>query len=256
MKMPGINRKLFVYISHGDNMNKKIIDKVTITGIDDFTLLSDLKYYIDKYSQKFPPQYSWLEWGILISESRAGTPRFPSYYRINDFLKLNLKFSAHICGRLMRDICVGNWRVLNYFDFSKFNRIQLNLSREIDRIDKDKFINGLKTIKFSGRIIMQSRDINHPLIIESVKVCDILPLFDVSGGRGIKPSEWPVNFNLNGCGFAGGLNPENIEKEIEKISLHAPGFVWIDVETGVRSENKLDFEKVDKFLKIVEPWVK
>lgn len=229
-------------------MVKKIIDIVTITGIDDNVDFSILK----EYSYKYP----WVEWGILVSKSKNGMLRYPSFLWINKLLELGLNLSAHICGKFLRDICNGDWNIFDILDISKCNRIQLNLSNMIDDIDRFKFIDGLKNIKFSKQIILQSRDINHPLIIASSRKRDILPLYDISGGKGIKPIEWPVYFSLNGCGFSGGLTSENIKEELDKISFHFPGFVWIDIESGVRTYDKFDFKKVDKFLENVLPWVK
>lgn len=228
--------------------NEKIIDKVTITGIDNKVKFSLLK----EFSQKYP----WVEWGILISESRAGTSRYPSFHRINDILDLNLNFSIHICGKLMRDICNGCWRISTLINFLKVSRIQINLGSYIDKFDRNKFINGIKCMDIPWQIIIQTKNVNCDLVLSLSEICNVLPLFDISGGKGIKPVKWPVEFKLNGCGFAGGLTPENVGKELEKISLNIPDFVWIDVESGIRSGDKMDFNKIEKFLEKVKPWIK
>jgi phosphoribosylanthranilate isomerase len=82
------------------------------------------------------------------------------------------------------------------------------------------------------------------------------PLFDLSGGAGVLPENWPV---ANGyCGYAGGLSPENVQGQLELIEQVAgDGPIWIDVETHVRSEDDkiFDLDKVRAFIENVLPWV-
>jgi len=84
---------------------------------------------------------------------------------------------------------------------------------------------------------------------------DIVPLFDASGGKGKIHHEWPSPYSPY-CGYAGGWNPDNLSQELEKIShLCGSHSIWIDVESGVRTYDMLDLEKVDRFLEIAEPYI-
>lgn len=49
-------------------------------------------------------------------------------------------------------------------------------------------------------------------------------------------------------GYAGGLGPENINEQLYRISSVAKGPIWIDMETRVRSQYDLDFDKVTDVL--------
>jgi phosphoribosylanthranilate isomerase len=78
-------------------------------------------------------------------------------------------------------------------------------------------------------------------------------LVDPSGGRGKEFDresfdQWINDLSKNlpntTFGIAGGLSPENVGKYIEEF----PNFS-IDTETKVRTNNQLDDEKVEKFLK-------
>src|SRR4051812_39531430 len=74
-----------------------ILDFVTITGADDNVDL----LFLDDMTTKYPH----VEWGILLSDSRKGQPRYPSdawLARLTDTLytKFDNNFSAHLCGSL------------------------------------------------------------------------------------------------------------------------------------------------------------
>ena len=83
-----------------------------------------------------------------------------------------------------------------------------------------------------------------------------VPLFDISGGRGIVPKEWPKQKGY--CGYAGGLSPDNLQEQLEKIEKVVDDVpIWIDAETHLRSPDNsiLDLDKVRSFLEIARPWV-
>jgi phosphoribosylanthranilate isomerase len=87
---------------------------------------------------------------------------------------------------------------------------------------------------------------------------DAVPLFDLSGGAGILPEQWPEPIEGVYCGYAGGLSPENVAEQLEKIEAVTPNArIWIDAETHVRSngDQLFDLEKVRRFLEVTRPWV-
>ena len=54
-------------------------------------------------------------------------------------------------------------------------------------------------------------------------------------------------------GYAGGLNPDNIEETLEKLfNDENVGDFWVDMETGCRTDEKFDLGKVVKVLKRIE----
>lgn len=82
---------------------------VTFTGADDAVDPNDLA--------AISREYPFVEWGILLSKSNAGRPRYPSRDWIQQAEKIfrsqSLQASGHICGSWMRDLCGGDFSVLN-----------------------------------------------------------------------------------------------------------------------------------------------
>ena len=81
-------------------------------------------------------------------------------------------------------------------------------------------------------------------------------LFDGSAGEGIAPGEWPKPLAGHACGYAGGLNPDNMQKNLDAISRATPDTysTWVDQETGARTDNKFDLTKVERVLEITAPY--
>lgn len=102
-------------------------------------------------------------------------------------------------------------------------------------------------------------EVNEKLLREAIRHgIDAVPLFDVSGGTGIVPDQWPPAIDGLYCGYAGGLGPETITRGIERISAAAPGqTIWIDMETRVRSnaDSVFDLDKVKQCLELSLPCV-
>jgi phosphoribosylanthranilate isomerase len=241
------------------------LTKVTITGADDSIKVTDLL----PINERFP----FVEWGILVSKRTEGqaAPRFPSANWLVDLVgwykvaRVPLNLSLHICGRWVRDICRGEWTIFEDLLFGGiFQRIQLNFHSYVHNIKKDAFIKGLQfreklLMPLRQQIIFQLDDVNNGLLdIAREADIDAVPLFDLSGGAGILPEEWPIA-RLPFSGYAGGLSPDNLENQLEIISNQAGEVpIWIDVESGIRSEGngQFDLEKVVRFLEIAERWIK
>lgn len=226
----------------------KFLNMVTMTGAD----LSVRPYELSSISAKFP----FVEWGILVSRRKNSVPRYPSlqwlislreYYR-------DVHLSCHVCGEWARDLVSGGSMFLdNMADYlSIFGRIQLNISNLIHTLNPDDLLSILRP--YHKRFILQVREI--PEHFRSVNWNDISFLFDRSGGRGQLPNEWPAPWGV--CGYAGGLNPDNIIEQLGKIDLvRGKRSCCIDAESGVRSSDDQSFDlvKVQMFLERVEPYV-
>lgn len=237
-----------------------MIKTVTITGADNKTNPKDL---ID-LSLKFP----FVEWGILVSNSKIGTNRYPSIEWINklcffkQFQNKNMNLSLHICGEVCQRILKGeidvNLKYPKLISLDSFDRMQLNFNYKNSKIDLLLMMNSLSDLK--QEIIFQYNKSNKEII-------DILVnckgnskwnfLYDSSGGRGVVQKEWEKPLNAY-TGYAGGLNPENLKEELEKIKLLVPNDnkIWIDAESGIRTDNEFDLDKVEKFLSIAKEFIK
>jgi len=240
---------------------KKIIDRVTITGADTNTKHEDLF----KLSEDFP----FVEWGILLSKSGEGKARFPTYawmlklsHMFDEYIKDYKAFqlSGHICGKWVRDICQGNWVILDDCSdvYDIFARFQLNFHAQVHTLKQSLFLKGFDDPRlYLRQFIFQLDNVNNDILnVATQNDVDAVPLFDLSGGAGILPEEWP---KANGyCGYAGGLSPDNLESQLKLIEqVSGDGPIWIDVETRVRTDDdsELDLGKVRAFLEVARPWV-
>ncbi len=233
---------------------KMILKTVTITGADDST---DINQMVE-ISKKFP----FVEWGILFSVSKQGnTPRYPSVEWIKKLLDIgfqnNMNFSAHLCGEYSRKAVAFKMGdgdgdeildVIHNYSFM-FNRFQLNFNATNLTPDFDTF---QWDVCSQRTCIIQHNKSNKAFCDEIIKRgCKVHFLYDGSGGRGTLASTWNPKIEGYYTGYAGGLNPDNVVGELMKIELtnKSNEFFWIDVETGVRTDDKLDLNKVRSFLK-------
>jgi len=233
--------------------------KATITGASNSTPTSMM--------QAFTERYPFLEWGILLSEKSItyGSLRFPSLewldklYRLPDRKRMSL--SGHICGKWVRDICQGRWTILDELPCaSMFERFQLNFHAIIHTIDTYDFTEGLKDPRLTGKqIIFQMDGVNDLILGLAGDIISVAPLFDQSGGAGLLPDKWAL-CDRDFCGYAGGLSPDNITRQLEIIAQVAgsKSNVWVDTETRVRTDDdrSLCSTKMSKFLDKVEFFIK
>jgi hypothetical protein len=212
---------------------------VTFTGADAFTSVKEL--------QAISKEYPSVEWGILLSKSGMGLkPRYPDRAVLDAIAGADgLKLSGHLCGAWMRNMIKSGTLDKDGIGpiWDKLSRVQLNfsgaeaLASEEIRLQEDK------------GFILQSGGVPLPLQFNGGKF-DVL--YDGSGGRGILARDWPYALAGKFCGYAGGLNPENISKQLQNITAAAEGAeFWIDFESGVRTDDKFDLTKVRKILEII-----
>ena len=250
-----------------------MLDRVTITGADDSVSPVDLL----NLSCDFP----FVEWGILVSQKKTNTdcPRFPSSQWIEGLQAITqateLQLSLHVCGRWVRSLLMG---VVTFPTdlLQGFQRVQLNFHGDRMAYDGDALSETL--VALNRDFIFQLDGVRGNEYLENAEVSRASGLFDVSGGAGILPREWPSPVYLDvqpgpdgeGVeqwgyhGYAGGLSPDNLAEQLPRIlkasagTKHtSEGRIWIDTETRVRSDDdrQFDLAKVRRFLEIAAPYV-
>lgn len=204
-------------------------------------------------------EFPFVEWGILLHKSNEGKPRYPSFDWIKSLADFDLPLSGHICGQWVRDICAGEWTILRDHPeiWPMFKRFQLNF-RNYD-INKINFVDGLKSIPHyeEKTYILQLQSFDDELL-KFVQRCYINAnaVFDKSGGNGVEPDYWPHAPVDQYVGYAGGLSPDNLERQLNAISTCENKMpIWIDAETHLRTDDKFDLDKCRKFLEIASKWV-
>lgn len=112
------------------------------------------------------------------------------------------------------------------------DRVQINLRS--NQYDWD----ALEALAKTMPVIQQTRDTKEwPLTPRGVS-----PLFDCSGGRGTEIPDYPKAAPDQLIGYAGGFRPGNVRPFIEGLHHH-PHDYWIDMETGVRTNDWFDVDK-------------
>lgn len=226
------------------------LTRVTITGADDGVSPAALMH-ISKV-------YPFVEWGLLISFSRQGTPRYPRTSWLQTFQGMAdgaIAAAGHLCGQSSREVfeglppwCPGR---------GAFQRLQVNGFSSRPPSD---FAASLKNwIEHQHeQIILQCTSEGAMGDAEGYfgDLDNVAVLWDRSGGRGLAESGWPPPLSLP-TGFAGGISKHNALAAItalkRKESINDE--FWIDLESGVRTDDRFDLEKVVQFLQLVEPFV-
>lgn len=236
---------------------------VTITGADDKVnpqILNEIAL-----------EYPFVEWAILFSKSREGSPRYPTpqwreqfywaTYNRGDIYSI----AAHLCGKSV-DIFLNSYdyfenEVTMGFNAIQFNRLTAENKEQIFTFAKERDENCDIILQYN-----QNTDILLNGMFEDEVPYDIKILLDASGGKGISWQEagWPdvpePFASRLAVGYAGGINEENVEQAVlEVFRLNkdvTDGFAWIDLETGARTDNEFDVDKVIRILDKVKKVIK
>lgn len=238
-------------------MNK--LSMISFVGIDEQTDISDL---ISLSAQS----KVYLEFGILYSNSRMGKDtRYPSINFIRNFIeKVNkdldnnlFDISIHLCGGSVQEFLDGKLDHL----VRGFNRIQLNFSMK--DYNDDVLIEQLLKLKYVPTIILQHNKSKKKFIEKFLPHKDDMNvavdiLFDSSGGFGrvLENPLMPLPYTF--CGYAGGINPKNIQDILNKIDqVVKPGdYFYIDLESGVRENNQFSIEKCKQIIQVTNEFNK
>lgn len=217
----------------------------SITGADDAVDPQAL-YRLSK-------TYPFAEWAILLLPARAAQKRFPTLTWIEKFKSgaAGLHTAMHLCDDGFLGFVAGRQDVLEIM--RGFQRIQLNLKfgGVEGRYDEKELIARVRENPQHQFIIQYTPD-KQGLLPLLKDVPHHAVLYDASAGRGIRPDKWDAPLSGHFCGYAGGLNPANVAENIMDIARVANGYeTWIDMETGVRTDDVFDLAKVENVLKTV-----
>lgn len=211
--------------------------KVTLTGADDTIDPAELF--------KLSAIYPFVEWGILFSDNRKNSERYPSPEWIADLVNLRrssptVQFSAHLCGPYNKVFFKGGVGDLyGQFTVADFNRVQVNYRFNDILVNPYQLIRYLVQNQKRNFILQwdEHKDVIYHML--ALKCKNVLPLFDISGGKGIVPMKWksPKLINCSAIGYAGGLSYENLHENLEQIKRDACGHpFWIDMESSLRKK--------------------
>lgn len=229
------------------------LTRVTITGADDGVSPEALV----ALSKEFP----FAEWGVLRGgEDRLGTPRFPQaswLAHLSELVRWEHKTTAwaiHACGEAARHIMGGSPVMFAALRSLSAQRVQLNgFSRW--RLPMLCAAQLLPHIEF----VLQCQSdaaVDHAAELAQ-KHANVSALWDISGGKGFLDFDTLTNQvappGLR-MGRAGGIKPDNIVEIIESLD-HLEEPFWLDLESGARTDDRFDLEKVRRVLELAAPFV-
>lgn len=242
------------------------LTRVTITGADDAVRPASLL--------ELSEEFDFVEWGILVSETRRRTPRYPSFAWCFGF---STDFEGPVADRLARaalHLCGRDARAAFGHDFSwidnhshVFGRVQLNgFQSFIKDDDALASIFRLAMGRPEKRFILQAPTEEAMHAAQTIasacrpvpddEVRNVLALWDPSGGTGAPTSTWPSAPLGLKVGYAGGIGPDNVVDMIHLINAVTSQDFWIDMESHVRTNDAFDLDKVRRVLELAKPFVR
>jgi hypothetical protein len=214
---------------------------VTFSGVDESVHPAQL---LEIRSHYFP-----VEWGICLAKDREKQPRFPGIDWIKGLPPAS-NLSAHLYGSLAQDFLAGDDTdlIARYGEILPlFRRIQISCEAEkIDSKGWSAIADKYKDKKLTIEVPVENPN---PAVLETKLEASIL------FNRGQSNAQWPkAPKGANGCGYAGGLSPENLSKQLSLLMSAArqAGYWWIDVNSSLRViKDDRDFFSVEICKKVV-----
>lgn len=206
---------------------------VTFAGLDESADLGKLK--------EIRSLYFTVEWGIRLAVEHQGREEgFPDIEWIRR-LAPELNLCAQLCGKNAGDFLHGDdTELMAHYGacWQQFRRIQIDSPKAIDGVDLPKLVrliekNSEKQIVF--RVRDQNLEIADALVTQGISCA---ALFDQSEAQDPTQKKWPKGVpRFAGCGYAGGLGPDNIYKQLSPI-LNAAQTAerwWVEIDSSVRT---------------------
>ena len=178
-----------------------------------------------------------------------------------------MRLAAHLCGTRVNEVLSGNDDFLSTLRARGFQRVQINATA-INGVDTSKLAESVDALvaiilkHVELEFILQKNEETRPLwetLLNTVISNGGWPpncsmLVDESKGTGTLSSSWqqpPQEFDI---GYAGGIGPSNISKELDEISDVAQGReIWIDMESLLRSiKNEEDVFDLNKCYEVID----
>jgi hypothetical protein len=162
------------------------------------------------------------------------------------------RVSVHLCGERARRVMGGGHLVLplgvKRVQLNGFSDYRLPILLCAERAPEVEFIlqcNTLDAIEHVGEL--RHRNPN------------VVALWDLSGGTG--KDDWSLLPMPGFCGYAGGITEHNVVEKINDVLMAndipalADNTFWIDLESGARTDDKFDVDKVRRILELTKPFV-
>ena len=207
---------------------------VTFSGVDETADVERLK--------EIRSHYFTVEWGVGLAVERqdqaAGFPGVDWICKLAPELNLSAQISGKSAGAFLKG---DDTELMSQYGkvWPLFRRIQINSTDGIDQVDLPG-LTRLITKNPDKKIILRIRDRNlevaDALVAQGIS-CSAL--FDESEVQEPAQKKWPKGLNrFAGCGYAGGLGPDNIYKQLTPILNAAQSAErwWVEIDSCLRSK--------------------
>lgn len=247
------------------------LDRVTVTGADESVDPADVL--------RLATRYPLAEVAILFGSGLGHAPRFPGVGWVVELLRAwdslplsppgeRPKLACHLCGEWVRHFLTFEDAPVPFL--GNFGRYQLNTHAQPHVVDLGALRKSVERLSATGtQVIFQVDNVNDELfewarhararpLLSDLRKLNVAALFDLSHGSGLLPAEWPRSFVGSYCGYAGGLSPENVSGQLDRIVEEADGPFWVDAETHLRSgdDRVFDLVKIESFLAAAGEWAR
>jgi hypothetical protein len=227
---------------------------VSLTGPDDRTDMRALA--------ELGARFSFVEWALLYVPHNEGAPRNPTRAWREAFFDSAAPGSraVHLCGSLaFEELLAARLPA----EVLRANRLQLNVNaRRRDFSDEQVLDIYRRALDLGPDIILQRHADTAVLadrFVAGLPAADkprVHVLLDDSRGGGKAPDTWQRPSTLDGveCGYAGGIGPQNVVTVLESVNGDTHPY-WIDMESGVRTDNEFDLAKAQAVLRAASDWI-
>lgn len=239
------------------------LNRIVLSGANEYTDAEALISLCGKLS--------FVEIGIQVSGDKAffGSARYWWIHTLVHYSSPKIPLALHLNKNWVEDFCTGKLppELETFLKFRHhngkpvFERIQLNFKIGREKTpDMDTLLATMRRYQPGHKFILSYNDSNKEFIRQIYKsgfAIDAL-LHDSSFGEGISPAQRaaPVFADVY-QGYAGGLSPDNVTDELDKINAVVPRgkCFFIDAEGKLKGEDgHLSLAKCEKFVSKASFW--
>lgn len=241
------------------------IEKITCSDMREYNEIDDII--------NLGKRYPMAEFAIQAHPSKfsAYMPRYVWFDTLMHAASVNdINLAMHVNSDWRTEICRGNipYEIKRMWDMRRPNgnpiigRVQVNINGGQDsfRFYADKvadIIRAYPDIEFVFQYTPRQRRRVKKL---DATATEFSLLFDASGGQGKLPKKWraPVMDNHK-MGYSGGLGPDNVFENLDKINLVVPANtnIWIDAEGKLKNPDTKQFDpsRAELYIKNALRWM-